>query len=515
MFSKKSLVAALVIMMFCVSAIPTATAYKGYQLSRGPVDDFTLTNQDNIQMNLSDFRGDVVVVAFIFTKCPDVCPIITQLLRSVEAELGEEYQEHISIISVTVDPGYDTPEQLKAYTEMHGVNWPHLTGELEYMEGIWDSFGLVVQKNVLAAHLGEINGHQSADSTVVFVNESGVAIELMNTPTAWSTTKFAAQEAGWALNYTVHSEYGTMLTGIDGIDAPEDNSWYWKLMTFNSATESWEESTVGVDSVEHPNSASVAWMASTADASLLETPGDNTSSVSVVFPDNTSVSQLITEYTGWQLTTSAFDGAGISFSAPDSQWGHYMESIADGSPAADNYSWWWELHQWNETSTSWESSDVGMDSVVDPTYLAWAPNYTDESTIPAPGAYSDNDGEVCNGQGWEMGSGANKHCMCDEGYEWPEDSMLSCVLADVEEEYYVGHSTTTLILDTQRRPVIAWTGDSWNAQEFIGDLESLVENEGLVEGESSGIPGFTTIASIAAISIAAIRIGRKQPDGEQ
>lgn len=515
MFSKKSLVAALVIMMFCVSAIPTATAYKGYQLSRGPVDDFTLTNQDNIQMNLSDFRGDVVVVAFIFTKCPDVCPIITQLLRSVEAELGEEYQEHISIISVTVDPGYDTPEQLKAYTEMHGVNWPHLTGELEYMEGIWDSFGLVVQKNVLAAHLGEINGHQSADSTVVFVNESGVAIELMNTPTAWSTTKFAAQEAGWALNYTVHSEYGTMLTGIDGIDAPEDNSWYWKLMTFNSATESWEESTVGVDSVEHPNSASVAWMASTADASLLETPGDNTSSVSVVFPDNTSVSQVITEYTGWQLTTSAFDGAGISFSAPDSQWGHYMESIGGESPADDNNSWWWELHQWNETSTLWESSDVGMDSIVDPTYLAWAPNYTDDSIIPAPGIYTEDDGQACNGHGWEMGSGANKHCMCDEGYEWPEDSMLSCVLADVEEEYYVGHSTTTLILDTQRRPVIAWTGDSWNAQEFIGDLESLVENEGLVEGESSGIPGFTTIASIAAISIAAIRIGRKQPDGEQ
>ena len=114
-----------------------------------------------------------------------------------------------------------------------------------------------------------------------------------------------------------------------------------------------------------------------------------------------------------------------------------------------------------------------------------------------------------------MGSGANKHCMCNEGYEWPEDSMLSCVIADVDEEYYVGHSTTTLILDTQRRPVIAWTGDSWNVQEFIGDLETLVEEEGLIEVESSGVPGFTVIASIAAISIAAISIGRKQLNKEQ
>ena len=57
-------------------------------------------------------------------------------------------------------------------------------------------------------------------------------------------------------------------------------------------------------------------------------------------------------------------------------------------------------------------------------------------------------------EGWEMGSGAGKHCMCDDGYEWPEDTMLSCVEVDVEEEYYVGHSTTTLILDTKRK--IVW-----------------------------------------------------------
>ena len=66
---------------------------------------FTLTNQDNELMNLTDFRGDVVVVAFIFTKCPDVCPIITQLLRSVDEGLTSEYQEHVSIISISVEPG--------------------------------------------------------------------------------------------------------------------------------------------------------------------------------------------------------------------------------------------------------------------------------------------------------------------------------------------------------------------------------------------------------------------------
>ena len=53
MVSKKAIIATLVISMLFASTIPTASAYKGYQLSRGPVDDFTLTNQDNEQMNLS------------------------------------------------------------------------------------------------------------------------------------------------------------------------------------------------------------------------------------------------------------------------------------------------------------------------------------------------------------------------------------------------------------------------------------------------------------------------------
>ena len=50
-----------------------------------------------------------------------MCPIITQLLRSVDEGLTQEYSEHISIISITVDPERDTPEVLQDFTELHGV----------------------------------------------------------------------------------------------------------------------------------------------------------------------------------------------------------------------------------------------------------------------------------------------------------------------------------------------------------------------------------------------------------
>ena len=286
-------------------------------------------------------------------------------------------------------------------------------------------------------------------------------------------------------------------------------------MTFNKSSAAWEDSMVGVDSVEYPLSKHVAWVASSADDSLLDAPDLDNSSVSVVFPDNTTTHQQITANNGWHLTSSAFDGAGIGFSAPNSQWGHYLESVGEENPADDNYSWWWELHEWNATAMTWEASAVGMDSIENPSYLAWAPNSTDDSAIPMPGVFAEDDEVVCDGHGWEMGSGAGKHCMCDEGYEWPEDTMLSCVLADVEEEYYVGHSTTTLILDTQRKPVIAWTGDSWQPEEFIEDIETLVKDEGLVGEESSGLPGFTAAIGIAAISLAATRIGKNSSEQDE
>ena len=101
MMSKKSLLALLVVSLFITTAIPTATAYKGYQLSRAPVEDFSLIDQNNQDVNLTDSRGDVVIVAFIFTRCPDVCPVITQLLRSVESGIGADYEEHVSIVSMS------------------------------------------------------------------------------------------------------------------------------------------------------------------------------------------------------------------------------------------------------------------------------------------------------------------------------------------------------------------------------------------------------------------------------
>jgi protein SCO1/2 len=519
---KRRIIAYFLISVLLVSLVPTTSAYKGYQLSRGAISDFTLIDQDENNVTLSLSNGEILVVAFIFTRCPDVCPVITQSLKSVQDGLSSDYSDDVGFMSISVDPEYDTPERLKAFTELHDVNWPHLTGDLEAMEELWNNFGLVVQKNVIEAHVADENGHQSNDSTVIFVDGEGNSSELMSLPTAWSLTNTIVDENNLSINYSTHPQYGHMISGINGTESPSDWSWYWRFMVHNETSESWQESSVGVDFVDLDEYPNIAYLASNADETLLSKPANDTFSMSLVYPDNASENFIFDEddLTAWHLTIGAFDGAGVNYSSSNHpQFGHFFSSFNDEDPASDNWSWYWELHTWNESDMSWEYSQLGVDSIEDPQYIAWARNTTEDSEIPLPGAVQSmidqQNNQVCDGHGWEMGSGSGKHCMCDEGYEWPEDTMLSCVSVEVEEEYSVGHSTTTFILDGERKPRVAWTGDNWDPSEFISDIETLAALEGLIDDSSEGIPGLTFAIAFISMGAAAIAINVRSTSNEE
>lgn len=519
---KTRVLAYFLISILLLSLVPPTSAYKGYQLSRGSVTDFTLIDQDGNNVTMNRSNGEILVVAFIFTRCPDVCPVITQSLKSVQNGLSSEYSDDVGFISITVDPEYDTPERLKAFTELHNANWPHLTGELEVMEDVWNSFGLVVQKNVIEAHIADENGHQSNDSTITFVDGEGNSSELMFLPTAWSLTNAVVDQNNISLNYSKHPDHGHMISAINGTESPSNLSWYWRLMTYNETSTSWQESNVGVDFVDATENQNIAYLASNADENLLDTPADDTYSMSVVYPENISESFIFDkdDLTAWHLTVGAFDGAGLNYSSSKHpQFGHFFSSFNDQDPALDNWSWSWELHTWNESNMSWEYSQLGVDSIKDPQYIAWARNTTADSEIPIPGAVQSmidqQTNQVCDGHGWEMGSGSGKHCMCDEGYQWPEGTMLSCVAVEVEEEYSVGHSTTTFILDGERKPRVAWTGDNWNPSDFIADIETLAEVEGLIGESSEGIPGLTFVVAFTSLGAAAIAINVRSTTNEE
>jgi protein SCO1/2 len=93
-----------------------------------PVPDFAMTTQDGTPLKLSDLRGNVVVLTFIYTKCPlpDYCPAIDKKFRRLADRLAvvKGRAEGVRLLSVSFDPEHDTPEALRKHAELVGARPP-------------------------------------------------------------------------------------------------------------------------------------------------------------------------------------------------------------------------------------------------------------------------------------------------------------------------------------------------------------------------------------------------------
>jgi len=93
--------------------------------------EFTLQNADGTQVRLSDFAGKVVVLSFVYTNCPDVCPLHSEAIASIqEAVNGTPMKGLVQFVTITTDPQRDTPVAMQSYGPVHGldpVNWVFLT----------------------------------------------------------------------------------------------------------------------------------------------------------------------------------------------------------------------------------------------------------------------------------------------------------------------------------------------------------------------------------------------------
>src|SRR2546428_12040663 len=88
----------------------------------GLAPEFTLTTQEGARLALSDLRGKVVAVTFIYASCADTCPLLTAKLAGIQARLGPDFGSKVFFASVTVDPERDTPEVLKRSPDAHKAN---------------------------------------------------------------------------------------------------------------------------------------------------------------------------------------------------------------------------------------------------------------------------------------------------------------------------------------------------------------------------------------------------------
>lgn len=109
-----------------------------------PAADFTLTDQFGSEVSLSGLRDRVVVLAFLYTHCPDICPVVADHLVSVRDRLSGEpgALEDVSMLVVSVDPERDSERRAHEYSERYGMlsEWSYLVGEREALERVWSDY---------------------------------------------------------------------------------------------------------------------------------------------------------------------------------------------------------------------------------------------------------------------------------------------------------------------------------------------------------------------------------------
>jgi len=113
------------------------------------VPDYTFTNTAGRVVKLSDFKGRALALTFIFTRCPfpTFCPRLSSNFAEAQSRLQalSGGPTNWNLLSITIDPEFDTPDRLKGYAQRYKADprhWEHVTGALIDITAIGEQFGL-------------------------------------------------------------------------------------------------------------------------------------------------------------------------------------------------------------------------------------------------------------------------------------------------------------------------------------------------------------------------------------
>jgi protein SCO1/2 len=144
---------------------------QGDDLGGTPAPNFTLTDQNGQQVSLAQFRGKPVILTFLYTHCPDACPLTAEHLHQSMQQLGSDASK-IGVIAVSTDPVGDTPSAARSFSQAHTMQdyWHYLIGSNVQLSPVWKAYNIDVQgqsqsmsmSHSLALYVIDKQGHERA-----------------------------------------------------------------------------------------------------------------------------------------------------------------------------------------------------------------------------------------------------------------------------------------------------------------------------------------------------------------
>ncbi len=147
-----------------------ATSQSGLQgtnLESVPAPDFQLKDQFGNPISLAQFKGKPVVLTFLYTHCPDVCPLTAEKLHATMLNLGKDAQR-VAVLAVSMDPKGDTAAAAQNFSNVHKMinYWHYLIGTHDQLAPVWASYSVDAQA-------ATSSGSVSHSSAVYVIDKQG------------------------------------------------------------------------------------------------------------------------------------------------------------------------------------------------------------------------------------------------------------------------------------------------------------------------------------------------------
>lgn len=162
------------------AASKTKVAYKAEAVlsPATPEPPLKLRNYLGQPVNIDSYRGKPVLITFVYTHCPDVCPLMISNLRVAQNLMGAGGPQKAQVIAVSVDSKGDTPKTVRAFLEAH-----EMTGRMQYLIGsqqelarVWKAWGVGSERDAkdpdFVEHSGLVYGITASGKRAVLYSAS-------------------------------------------------------------------------------------------------------------------------------------------------------------------------------------------------------------------------------------------------------------------------------------------------------------------------------------------------------
>ena len=161
-----------------------------------PAPPFQLVDQHGASVSLSGLRGHTVALTFLDPVCTTDCPLIAQMFRQADLQLGSK-ASRVDFVAIVANPIYRSVSFIHAFDRQEGLedmrNWFYLTGPLAQLRQVWDSYGVLV--------LTEPGGSMVAHSDLAYIidahgreRDALDADPSADTASAWSFSSLLSEQ---------------------------------------------------------------------------------------------------------------------------------------------------------------------------------------------------------------------------------------------------------------------------------------------------------------------------------